>query len=132
MIKSIILVGLTGIFLVLFQSSLALSESRINIWRCGDNIIQIGDSKSSVLSKCGPPTIKEIKQSFTKNRSRTFYNTTQKTEVWTYNCGPYQPNTSLTFHGSKLLSMYSGNYGSGESYCNGANGNPNNKKSDNK
>ena len=132
MIKSIILIGLTGIFLILFHSSLALSESRINIWRCGDNIIQIGDSKSSVLLKCGPPTIKEIKQSITNHRYRIFGDATQITEVWTYNCGPYQFNTSLTFHGDKLLLMYLGKYGSGESYCNGAADNPNNKKSDNK
>jgi hypothetical protein len=134
MIKNIILISMTGIFLTLFDSSLALSESQtktISIWRCGYNIIQIGDSKSSVLSKCGPPTTKGKKPLYTRH-PRTINIDASTTEVWNYNCGSNQFNTSLTFHGDKLLLMYLGKYGSGESYCNGAKGNPNNKKSLNK
>lgn len=122
--------------LILFES--AFPETRSRTWRCGKEVVQVGDSKSSVLLKCGPPTVKDISESdntgsFT-SRTRgstsrgTYKETTQTTEEWAYNCGPGRFITYLTFRGRKLISIVSGEYGSGESYCNGARNNPNNQK----
>lgn len=114
------------------------AETKQRNWRCGKKIVTIGDSKSSVLLKCGPPTVKDITESNTEGSftsttqgnvsEGTYEDTTQITEEWVYNCGSGHFNTYLTFQGGKLISIIIGEYGSGKSYCNGADKNPNNKK----
>jgi len=126
------------VFFVLFQSESAFSKTKQRNWRCGKKIVTVGDSKSSVLLKCGPPTVKDISESNTTGSFITkkqgdvskgkYEDTTQIIEEWVYNCGSGHFITYLTFKGGKLVSIIIGEYGSGESYCNGADKNPNNKK----
>jgi hypothetical protein len=61
-----------------------------------------------------------------RTSSGTFAAVSQSSEEWFYNCGPNNLNTYLTFEGSALTNIRLGYYGKGESYCNGAEQNPNN------
>jgi len=138
--KNILLAGLACAFLIIIPLS-ASSQTSQSAWRCGDALIQIGDTKASVLTKCGEPTIKTIttesyrkktnskKTNSKSKRPGTDEKTVQTGEEWFYNCGPDAFNSYLTFKGKKLTLIELNEYGSGESYCKGADENPNLKKS---
>ncbi len=66
---------------------------------CGTNIVSVGDSKPSILEKCGPPYMKE---SLTD---------TGTMERWTYNFGSGSFLKILTFDGDTLDSIEDGDKG---------------------
>ena len=120
-------------FLIIFSSfSISLSGSS---FRCGPNIVSVGDSKSEVLGKCGEPTSKEVTgdqvsggfTSRTRDRatgdrstSRTRGTYTERSSIlesWTYNCGPSEFSHTLTFQGQNLVEIKNIGYGYGESEC---------------
>ena len=83
--------------------------------RCNGDLAQIGDSKSSVLAKCGEPAMKD---SFCKpvetgttasnpDNKGTIVNVNPCVTVdeWTYNPGSGQFNTTLRFENGTLKSM---------------------------
>ena len=67
--------------------------------RCGSNIVSVGDSKPSILEKCGPPWMKE---SLSVSGTR---------EVWVYNFGSSGFMKKLTFDGETLESIDDGDKG---------------------
>ncbi|MEJ2165796.1 MAG: DUF2845 domain-containing protein [Desulfobacterales bacterium] len=85
--------------------SLSLSgigEFKETLMRCGNSLIDIGDSKSRVAYLCGQPISKEIV-------GRTEIPENQKAaefilERWTYDTSP-QYFTILTFKGDRLIRM---------------------------
>lgn len=101
-ICALILVSFT-----LIISGTVLSKTNPQTWRCGRNIISIGDSKSSVLLKCGPPTSSDTTEATTvgllralKNGNMTkeeFKERMQISEEWVYNCGSEKFITILSF-----------------------------------
>ena len=56
---------------------------------CGDGFVQIGDTESAVLDKCGEPTLREG-------------------DRWTYDRGPGQFLEILTFGEGRILGIVQG------------------------
>ena len=75
-------------------------------FRCGTELVSVGDSTWEVLHKCGEPDLKELIKSNGVN-----------VEKWTYNCGSLRFIRILTFSGGALRAVKSGDYGSGPSCC---------------
>lgn len=95
-------------------------------FRCGSNIVGVGDAKAKVLLECGPPTYKEqvgVKEesyggeSGRKRGSKT--KKSKKVEQWTYNCGESDFIYILTFEGGKLIKEETAGRGRGRSDCGG-------------
>lgn len=104
-------------------------------FRCGSNLIHIGDSKFQVLGKCGEPTAKEVVgdqvsggfASTTRDRARedrrpsqtrgTYTESSATLETWTYNCGSSEFSYNLTFRGQNLIEIKNLGYGFGQSDC---------------
>jgi hypothetical protein len=96
-------------------------------FRCGPELVSIGDTKVEVLGKCGEPTFKEITSvvtggSYGRNLpyGKSYDRVTQAVEEWTYNCGPHNFIKILVFRGGTLRDIETGDYGSGQSDCVGA------------
>lgn len=78
-------------------------------FRCGNDMVSEGDSKTRVQLTCGKPTGK-IKQSrkYRKN-----------IEVWHYNCGKDDFIYKLTFENGTLINETTEGRGKGKSECRG-------------
>jgi hypothetical protein len=106
-----------------FLASSAFTGASAQSLRCKGDLAQIGNSKSTILQKCGEPVMKD---SFCKpvqetvssapvttptvpNTSGTTTNVTvntcQQVEEWTYNPGYGQFMTMLLFEGGSLKSI---------------------------
>ncbi len=106
----------------------------MNSFRCGSQIVVIGDTKAEVLNTCGEPTSKEIiardekgyylGNGFSKGEETIpkgiYRGVSRKVEEWYYNCGTYNFSYSLIFLGNELKSIEQVGYGKGESNCSGA------------
>lgn len=139
--------------LLLFNSDVIVFAT--TAFRCGPNLVSVGDTDQEVIRKCGEPTSKEVTGEKTTGYSQSTGNwesidvtrrsnkkapttpylekyseVSQKIEVWDYNCGANSFSMTLIFLGHTLNKIEQQGYGSGESYCNGADKNPNNKKSE--
>jgi len=104
-------------------------------FRCGSNLISVGDSKFQVLGKCGEPTAKEVVgdqvsggfASATRDRAKgnrrpsqtrgTYTESSATLEAWTYNCGSSEFSYNLTFRGQDLIEIKNIGYGFGQSDC---------------
>jgi hypothetical protein len=139
--------------LLLFNSNVIVFGA--SMFRCGHDIVSIGDTDQEVIRKCGEPTSKQITGEKTtgyswstgnwesvdvsrRRNKRTpttpyvegYSEVSQKIEAWDYNCGAHRFSVTLIFVGHTLTRIEQKGYGSGESYCNGADRNPNNRKSE--
>ena len=71
-----------------------------NSFRCGTNLVRIGDTKTDIEKKCGPPT------------SKTLRSATGGVEVWIYNLGSNKTMRKLIFTGPNATAIIgSDNYG---------------------
>jgi hypothetical protein len=120
-----------------YQSNAISGDTFHNTWRCGNNLIEVGDDKGFILSQCGEPTFIDSTSMTTSgaygtsNRNSStggYAEITEELEEWYYNCGSYGFNTYLIFKGSRLFKIRLGTYGRGESYCDGIEENPINKQ----
>ncbi len=93
-------------------------------FRCGSDLITEGDSKISVLKKCGDPSwidrwLEEIVDLPDTNFEHRI---TRINERWVYNPGPTQFLRIITFKDSKVLSIDTGGRGftpePGTQHCN--------------
>ena len=86
-------------FLILFflgvSSSLAIDREDVSSLGCSDGIVNLGDSKSDVLEKCGEPTRKEGFQEY----------------LWVYDFGSSNFVYYLTFSRDRLERIQTGGYG---------------------
>lgn len=125
--------------LILFASLIIFSSFSVSMagssFRCGPNIVSVGDSKSEVLGKCGEPTSSEVigdqvsggwtsrtrdRATGDRSTSRTRGTYTERSSVlesWNYNCGPSEFSHTLTFQGQNLVEIKNIGYGYGESDC---------------
>jgi hypothetical protein len=112
------------ILLFIFLSSV----NAFGAFKCGQELINVGDDKMEVLLKCGEPSFSELTSMesgrrygedlrFGSNSRRTTY----FVEKWFYNCGPHHFIRILTFRNGRVRDIETGFYGSGESDCIGAN-----------
>lgn len=83
------------LFLVFVSSPLAVDLEDVDMLGCPDGIVNIGDSKSDVLKKCGEPTRKVESPEF----------------VWIYNFGSSNFVYYLTFSRERLERIQAGEYG---------------------
>ena len=96
-------------------------------FRCGPNLILIGDDKEEVLLKCGEPSFSELSSLESGRRygadlyrGSGYGRSTYFVEKWYYNCGPHKFIKILTFRNGIVQDIESGDYGRGESDCQGA------------
>ena len=86
-------------FLILFflgvSSSLAIDREDVSSLGCSDGIVNLGDSKSDVLEKCGEPTRKDGFQEY----------------LWVYDFGSSNLVYYLTFSRDRLDRIQTGGYG---------------------
>ena len=75
-------------------------------FRCGTNLVSVGDNKLQVLQKCGEPTYKEL------IKTDGFI-----VEKWYYDCGSLRFIQTLTFAGGFLQTIEEGDYGKGPDRC---------------
>jgi hypothetical protein len=118
------LVRAAAVMLAFLASSMFTGASAQSL-RCKGDLAQIGNSKSTILQKCGEPVMKD---SFCKPVQETVsssapvatpavpatsvgtttnvtVNTCQQVEEWTYNPGYGQFMTMLLFEGGSLKSI---------------------------
>ena len=116
-------IALFTLIFILYSSGNAFAA-----FKCGQQLINIGDDKMEVLLKCGEPSFSEMTSlesgrrygedlRFGSNSRRTTY----FVEKWSYNCGPHHFIRILTFRNGRVRDIETGFYGSGESDCLGAN-----------
>jgi len=146
--------------IILFTALLLFNPDVIvfaaSTFRCGPNVVNIGDTDQEVIRKCGEPTSKQVTGEKTTGYSKStgdreslditrrsnekapktpylegyYSEVSQKIEAWDYNCGANRFSMTLIFLGHTLNKIEQQGYGSGESYCNGADRNPNKKRSE--
>jgi hypothetical protein len=130
--------------LLLFYSD-AIVFATSTFFRCGPNLVSVGDTDQEVIRKCGEPTAKQVTGEKTTGYSRSTGNwesidvtrrsdkkspttpyleeyseVSQKIEIWDYNCGNHSFTMTLVFVGHTLREIESGDYGTGDSDCIGA------------
>ncbi|VAW91383.1 hypothetical protein MNBD_GAMMA23-1059 [hydrothermal vent metagenome] len=94
-------------FIAIISSPSAFADSL----NCKNNFAEIGDSKASVLFKCGTPMFKDsfFKSVKAKTSSSQAKNTPtlqcETIDQWTYNPGPGQFLTTLQFERGLLVSI---------------------------
>jgi len=86
------------IFMLTIGGVVISIPSMANTMRCGNLLIETGDSKVKVLTRCGEPLLKEI-------ISGSVGSSSPKIEEWTYDMGPGQFLRILTFKGSTLIKI---------------------------
>jgi hypothetical protein len=143
------------LFTVLLLSNSDVIAFAASTFRCGPNVVNVGDTDQEVIRKCGEPTSKQVTGEKTTGYSKStgdresidvtrrsnekapttplggyYSEVSQKIEVWDYNCGANRFSMTLIFLGHTLNIIEQQGYGSGESYCNGADRNPNKNKSE--
>jgi hypothetical protein len=101
--KKILLRAAFPVFIVLVAASPALAL------RCGNNIVDVGDSKIEVLAKCGEPALKEeVGEDFTRERdSRESRKAKRYVEKWTYNFGSTRFIYVLTIRDGRVIDISS-------------------------
>ncbi len=83
------------LFLVCASSSFAVDLEDADALGCRDGIVNMGDTKSDVLEKCGEPTRKEGFQEY----------------LWIYDFGSLNLVYYLTFSRNRLERIQTGGYG---------------------
>ena len=79
--------------------------------RCGANIIELGDSDYTVMTKCGPPSAKhEVGKSYRASQTLSFAES-KNVEQWIYNRGSNDFVYTLTFEGGSLTDISQGGRG---------------------
>lgn len=92
-------------------SSSAMADTRS--FRCKGDLIKLGDSKASAMSKCGEPVLKDsfckktdAQVSTPSTGSTTIVNAAcESVDEWTYNPGAGQFMTTLRFESGVLTSI---------------------------
>jgi len=108
--------------------------SGYSTFRCGPELVSIGDTKEKVLATCGQPTSREVtgeqatgtykgtgddRQGETAGPGGTYTRETKIVEKWIFNCGSGDYIYVLTFVGGTLSSIDSAGRGAGKSDCGG-------------
>jgi hypothetical protein len=97
----------------IFLSALFLSAPLMLIpqssfaMRCGNNLVDVGDTKIIVLKKCGEPTLKEeVGEDFTReNDSLGRRGEKRYVEQWTYNFGSSRLIYVLTIKNGRVVDI---------------------------
>jgi hypothetical protein len=118
---------LTSCIVVVVLLLAAVSQAADSDFRCGNEIISVGDRKFDVLRKCGEPSNVEVRQEIrTRNLGSVVLGPEKRIQIysapflvdelvtieeWEYNSGPTKFIRYLTFENSFLVSIALGDYG---------------------
>ena len=118
---------LTSCIVVVVLLLAAVSQAVDSDFRCGNEIISVGDRKFDVLRKCGEPSNVEVRQEIrTRNLGSVVLGPEKRIQIypapflvdelvtieeWEYNSGPTKFIRYLTFENSFLVSIALGDYG---------------------
>ena len=105
----------------------AASQAAEADFRCGNEIISVGDRKFDVLRKCGEPANVDVRQEIrSRNLGSVVLGPDNRIQIysapflvdelvtieeWEYNLGPAKFIRYLTFENSSLVSIALGDYG---------------------
>jgi len=115
----------TATVMLAFLASSAFTGASAQSLRCKGDLAQIGNSKGTILQKCGEPVMKDSfckpvqetvssapvttptvpNTSGSSTTTNVTVNTCQQVEEWTYNPGYGQFMTMLLFEGGSLKSI---------------------------
>jgi hypothetical protein len=121
--------ALSFTFLFILLVSTVLTIAYADSFRCGNEVVLEGETRSMVIAKCGKPHWKEpekkiqrgaLKSSATDvhhRRSAADRGKKVVIEKWFYDCGPDVFVTSLIFEGGRLRKVEPVNQGSGSYKC---------------
>lgn len=87
------------IFTIITLASFASAAETLN---CKNDFVNVGDSKASVLLKCGEPLMKD---SYCVSNSDPNNTDCISVETWTYNPGSGQFLTTLKFSEGKIIEI---------------------------
>lgn len=73
--------------------------------RCGNDLVDEGDTKVDVYRACGEPDYRDV------TGFREIGRSTVKIEIWFYDFGPQKFTQTLTFYGNRLARIEAGDYG---------------------
>ena len=75
--------------------------------RCGNNLVDVGDTKIEVLAKCGEPALKEeVGEDFSRESdNRDTRKERRYVEKWTYNFGSTRFIYVLTIKNGKVIDI---------------------------
>jgi len=101
------------IMLVLALLSETASASSSGTFRCGSNLVSVGNTKAEVLIKCGAPDWKDDWTSEVINNVNTAdeLRVSIDRERWLYNLGPNSFLRFLLFENGRLIKISTGGYG---------------------
>ena len=118
---------LTSCIVVVVLLLAAVSQAADSDFRCGNEIISVGDRKFDVLRKCGEPSNVEVRQEIrTRNLGSVVLGPEKRIQIypapflveelvtieeWEYNSGPTKFIRYLTFENGSLASIALGDYG---------------------
>lgn len=99
----------TLMFIALAAVTLAFAQPlRAETLRCGSKLIEVGDLKSEVITKCGEPDFVENVEQPVRARGRNgnvVVVGTSNVEIWTYRRAPGKFPAVLTFEGNELRTI---------------------------
>jgi hypothetical protein len=100
MIKSLLATITLASFLLLFPHA-------SHAMRCGNDLVDVGDTKIDVLKKCGEPTLREEVGEDTSFESDALGRRKEKryVEQWTYNFGSTRLIYVLTIKSGKVVDI---------------------------
>ena len=90
-----VILSIFMLFLVSASPSSAVDREDVSSLECSNGIVNVGDSKSDVLEKCGEPTRKEGFQGY----------------LWVFDFGSSDFLYYLTFYQDRLERIQTGSYG---------------------
>ena len=118
---------LTSCIVVVILLLAAPSQALDSDFRCGNEIISVGNRKFDVLRKCGEPANVDVRQEIrTRNLGSVVLGPDNRVQIypapflvdelvtieeWEYNLGPAKFIRYLTFENSSLVDITLGDYG---------------------
>ena len=119
--------SLASCIIAVILSLAAVSQAADSDFRCGNEIISVGNRKFDVLRKCGEPANVELRQEIrTRNLGSVVLGPERRIQIypapflvdelvtieeWEYNLGPTKFIRYLTFENSSLVDITLGDYG---------------------
>ena len=98
---------ITITYAILLASFALVIAGPASALRCGNNIVDVGDTKIEVLAKCGEPTLKEeVGEDLTRERDSSESKFAKRyVEKWTYNFGPTRFIYVITIRNGKVIDI---------------------------
>jgi hypothetical protein len=108
-----LLAALAVLALLCTAGSPRVAEARRGGLRCGNRLVNLGDSIDQVFRRCGQPTFRKFETEYVSFETAPgfFVNRPIAIEIWTYNRGPHQFVRYLKFREGDLVEVDEGTYG---------------------